>query len=260
MSNIDYFPSLFDERNNIILEVGCQQDNPILVRCNLAKALKFMGDRIHLIIDKDNKTLQFVPHYSNAPWKTLRQPSPLWLASYRDEAIELVFNGSEFKHQQIKYKLLNIIKELASINVSEDISNAKIKGSFSYEEGILCFSLSNDNIEVVKDDSYEEFKKYASDSNYYRIKISDKPYYFHISCRSEIYRMAEDFCQVLKDKDNYLAPVFGQITPVKDIEQFRDDEGNYLFIKVCSVQDGEQIEKDLVTYCKEHRKKISTGW
>lgn len=260
MSDIDYFPSLYDERNNITLEVDCQQYTPILVHCNLAKALEFTGDKIHLVIDKDDKTLQFIPHYSNIPWKTLRQPSPLWLASYKDETIEIVFNGSELKHQQIKCKLLGIIKELASINVPEDISSVKIKGSFSYKEGILCFSLTSDNIEIVKDDSYEEFKKYASDSNYYRIKINDKPYYFSSKCRSDIYRMAEDFCQILKDKNNCLVPVSGQIAPVKDMEQFKDDEGNYLFIKVCSVQEGERIEKDLVTYCKEHRKKINIGW
>lgn len=260
MSNIDYFPSLFDERNNITLEVDCKQDNPILVHCNLAKALEFTGDRVHLVIDKDDKTLQIIPYYNNIPWKTLRQHSPLWLASYRDEAIELLFNGSEFKHQQIKCKLLNIIKEFAFTNVSNSISSAEVKGSFSYKDGILCFSLNSDNVTIVEDSDYEEFKKYASDSNYYRIKLSNKPYYFHSSCRSEIYRMAEDFCQILKDGDENLAPVFGQIAPVKDTEQFKDDEGNYLFIKVDSAQVGEQIEKDLTTYCKEHRKKIDIGW
>lgn len=34
---------------------------------------------------------------------------------------------------------------------------------------------------------------------------------------------------------------------------FKDDEGNYLFIKVCTQKHGKKIEQMLIDYCKAER-------
>lgn len=249
-----YFPSLYEERNDIVLEVSKYQRDQLLVHCEIAKALEFMGDKVHLIIDKLNKVLYIGPNCDNTPWQDLAKQSPLWLASYKDEAIELLFNGSQSKNQKLKDALFAIIKELAAINTEEELESIKIKGSFSYEQDGFCFPLNSDNIETVKDDGYEEFRKYASDGEYYRIKITAMPYYFTPHTRSTIYDMAKDFCYILKDKLAWPDTFFGQIDPAQDWKRFEDDKGNYLFIKVSTYRHGQMIERLLLDYCNANRK------
>lgn len=240
-----YFPCLYEERNNIALEISSNHV-PLLIHCEIAQALEFMGFRIHLIIDKLNNVLYVLPNHDNAQWQQLAKQSPLWMATYGDEAVELRFNGSQSKHQQIKDKLLTIIQEIAITAIPVDYVGIKIKGSFSYELGGFCFPLNSNNVEFVRSANYKEFMKYASDSDYYRIKINALPYcrtpFDGFSFKDKINAIRK----VLKDRFN-CKTVYGQLRPEEDWEQYKDDDGHYLFINSNS-DEGKIIEQKLTEY------------
>lgn len=244
-----YFPSIREVCNDAVLEVSHYQKHEILVHCENARALEFMGDKVNLIIDAYKNVLYIGPNRDNTSWQDLAKQPPLWLATYKNEVIELLFTGNQSSHQKLKDKLLAFIKETAAINTEEKLESIKIKGSFSYEQGGFCFPLKGDNAEIVKDDGYEEFRKYASDGKYYRIKITDVPYYFNPSDRQGIYTKAKDLCQIIQGDAGWPDVVIGQVAPELDWTRFKEDQGNYLFIKAWDYRHGEKIAQTVLDYC-----------
>lgn len=144
-----YFPCLADERNNIVLKIRSVRV-PISIQCEIAKALEFMGDKVHLIIDRCNRVLYVLPNYNTAQWQQTAKQSPVWRATYEDDAMELLFDGTQSKHQKLKDELLATIVELANKDITEERIGVAIKGSFSYKLGGLYFPLNRKGVVNIK--------------------------------------------------------------------------------------------------------------
>lgn len=140
-----YFPCLADY-TNVTLECQFKQESPlhnyINVHCGLAPALAHMGNKVHFIIDNENKTLYICPHKKERDGQY-----PLWRAVYQANRIDYYCEAKDmFGHEPFSTVLLSTIESFSEMPVEKQTKHYKINGYYSYELEAIVFPLSSDKV------------------------------------------------------------------------------------------------------------------
>lgn len=142
-----YFPCLADYLN-VTLECQFKKEalrgNVIQVLCGLAPALAHMGNQVHFIIDKENKTLYICPHKKERDGQ-----APLWHAAYQSNKIDYYCDARDiFGNEPFSTVLISTIESFSEMPVEKQTKHYKISGYYSYEYEALVFPLSSDKTQI----------------------------------------------------------------------------------------------------------------
>lgn len=104
----------------------------------------------------------------------------------------------------------------------------------------------------TNDYDWQKFKKLSDDARYYRIPLAPLAIVQdRCTSRENLYYQAQ-ICKM--DLDTMYRHSFitfsGQIDPDLDTKEFKLDNGNYLFVKVSSIEEGKRLCEVLISHYK----------
>lgn len=112
----------------------------------------------------------------------------------------------------------------------------------------------------INDYDWKMFKKLSDDSRYYRIPLAPLAIVQNRGTSKEDLHYQAHICKLDLDTmyRHSLITLSGQIDHDLDIEEFKLDKGNYLFVKVSSIEQGERLCKVLVNHyeCCEYNRRV----
>lgn len=132
-----YVPCLKDCHKDITLVVPIppsRPHDPIMVELNIPQALAIMGDRVHILLDEENKRIYIRGHMPD-----IDDQAPLWHATYSDECISYAYDGhlgeENNEHVNVIAKFIDRLYPAGTYYTQRH----RLKGLYSYDYKTLIF-------------------------------------------------------------------------------------------------------------------------